>query len=411
MTVALQIVALLCALTLFTIYLGYPLVLIVLGWFSRGGRLTIDEQATPPVTLLISCFNEEQVLEAKLANALALDYPGLEIVVVSDASDDRTDEIARAHADRGVKLVRQPERRGKTSALNLAMQEARGELIVFSDANAMYEPDAIGKLVRNFADPRVGYVVGEARYVAPGEASGASENLYWKYEMWIKRQESRIHSMVGGDGAIYAIRRELWQPLRVDDINDFVNPLQIVARGYRGIYEPEAVALEETAGSFDKEFRRKARIVNRAFTGLMRVAVVLNPFRTGLFAFEVLFHKLLRWLAPLFIVIFVGCTVALSLMGNLLFTAIGVGCLLFYLAFYIGWLGGGRLPLVSIPYYFVLVNAASLIGVWNSLRGRVQATWSSPRARGSLGGRHPAALIVVHVVLVGWALYLWRLWP
>ena len=396
------------------VYGGYPPLIGLLATLFPA-RPVRQEPIEPTVTLFISCFNEADVLRDKLANALALDYPKqkLQIIVVSDASDDGTDAIAQEHADRGVELVRQQERKGKTSGLNLAVPHARGEILVFSDANAFYEPDAIRMLVRNFADERVGYAVGEARYVEPGESSGASENLYWKYEMWLKRKETRLHSMVGGDGAIYACRKELYKPLRVDDINDFVNPLQIVHQGYRGIYEPEAVALEETAGSYGKEFRRKARIVNRSFSGLMRVAGVLNPFRTGWFALEVFCHKLLRWLAPYLIVAFVLSILGLSLLGYAPFTWLFVGFVAFYGLFWLGFAGSDRwrgLPFVSLPYYFVLVNTASAVGVWQALRGRVQVTWSSPRAREGGRNRPLAANLLVHGLMVGMVGYVaWSL--
>ncbi len=404
MTVALTAVAVGSLALVVYAYAGYPLLLLLLDAVLPRRAPVRDDDATPPATLLISCFNEEAVLRDKLENALALDYPAgrLEILVVSDASDDGTDAIARAFADRGVRLVRQDERLGKTAALNRAVPEARGEILVFSDANAFYRPDAIRKLARNFADPRVGYVVGEARYADAADASGGNESSYWSFEMRIKRIESRLHSVVGGDGAIYAIRRELYEPLRADDINDFVNPLQIVARGWRGRYESEAVAIEDTAGSYAKEFRRKARIVNRSFSGLMRTAAAMNPFRTGLFSLLVVSHKLLRWIAPFFILAFVAAAVALSLGGRPLWTAVGLAAVAGYAAFYLGWLLQPvlqRAPLALFPYYFVMVNLASMRGVWNSVRGRVQATWQSPRAA-QQGGRGGLAFgVAVHVVL------------
>lgn len=408
MTALLQICAYGCLALLVLVYAGYPLVLWLLGSLLRHDRVRRAEIA-PAVSLLVSCHNEERVIRAKLENALALDYPPglLEIVVVSDASTDRTDEIAAEYADRGVRLIRQERRLGKTSALNLAVPRASGEIVVFSDANAFYRPDAIRKLVRNFADPRVGYAVGEARYaVRAADASGQSENVYWRWEGWIKTMETRLHSVVGGDGAIYAIRRELYQPLRPEDINDFVNPLQIVAAGYRGVYDPAAVCEEETAGTFAREFRRKVRIVNRSFSGLLRVPRTLNPLRVGLFAFEVAMHKLLRWLAPFFGGIFVLCALLLALRGSRLFAAVSVLIVLFYWLFYVGYLLGGRLerlPALALPYYFVLVNTASLLGVLRSLRGRVQATWEPPRSRRDGGSGPGRALtgLLVHAILVG----------
>ena len=164
----------------------------------------------------------------------------------------------------------------------------------------MYEPDAIRKLVRNFADPNVGYVVGQQRYEKDCAEISVAESLYWKYESWLKERETRLGSVVGGDGAIYAIRRSLFKPLRPDDISDFTLPLMIVADGFRGIYEPEAICYERTASSFGGEFRRKIRIVNRSLRAVTRVPQVLNPFRVGVFSLQLFLHKVLRWFAPFF---------------------------------------------------------------------------------------------------------------
>lgn len=380
------------------VYVGYPLVVLLLARVAPA-RPVRREPATPRVTFIISVFNEEAVLEAKLANALAFDYPAdqLEIMVVSDCSDDRSDEIARAHADRGVRLVRQEERLGKTSALNLAVPQASGDIVVFSDANAMYEPDAVRELVANFADDTVGYVVGEARYVNTEDGAASSEASYWSYEIAIKTAESRIHSMVGGDGAIYAIRKSLYEPLLITDINDFVNPLQIIAKGYRGIYEPRAVCHEEAAGSYDREFRRKVRIVNRSFSGLMRVPQVMNPLRTGLFSPMVISHKLLRWLVPYFIATGALATGVLALAGVTWAGWLALLGVLFYLAYYVGYLAHEQLrgvPVLLVPYYFILVNVAAGIGVARSLGGSVQATWNPPRT--DTGGAAVSGVALLH---------------
>src|SRR5882762_1396897 len=223
-------------------YLIYPLLLRLLARLSPArGEPAQTRAETPRVTLIISAFNEEAALGRKLENALALDFPAnrLEIIVASDASSDRTDQIVRevSAGEPRVKLVRQEERRGKSAALNRAVAAASGEIIVFSDANAMYGQDAIRRLVQDFADPKVGYVVGAALYYdAQGVRAGESEGVYWKLELFLKRLESQFYSVVGGDGAIYAIRRHLFWDLKDDDISDFVNPLQIIAAGYRGLF-------------------------------------------------------------------------------------------------------------------------------------------------------------------------------
>lgn len=367
------------------VYVGYPVLL----WaVARCRRSPMPEAGCPPlpsVTLVISCYNEAAVIRAKLENSLALDYPKerLRILVVSDGSDDGTDEIVRAYADDGVCLVRQEGRLGKTMGLNLAMTQVDTDITVFSDANAMYDPGAVRELVRGFADPNVGYVVGAALYTdGDAGASARSEGLYWRYELAIKTLESRVSSVVGGDGAIYAIRTHLWQPLDQRDINDFVNPLQIVARGYRGLFQPQARCYEETAGDFGREVARKERIVNRSIRGLFRVRAVMNPFRSGWFAWQVISHKLLRWLIPGFLLLgFIG-SLALALAGYTLFQLVALaGLLVLALA---GWgrlaSDQNRLPVwLSFPYYFVAVNWYAVRGIVRALRGETHVTWTSAR--------------------------------
>ena len=366
------------------VYFGYPaaLWLITRHYPSQTHRRA---EITPSVTLVISCYNEVAVIREKLANALALAYPReqLQVVVVSDGSDDGTDDIVRAHAGQGVLLVRQEGRLGKTMGLNLALEQATGDIVVFSDANAMYAPDAIEKLVRNFADPDVGYVVGAALYT-DGEsgASARNENLYWRYEIAIKQMESRLHSVVGGDGAIYAIRRELWEPLQQKDINDFVNPLQIVAMGYRGVFDAQARCFEETAGNFAGEIARKERIVNRSIRGLVRVRSTLNPFRVGVFAWQVVSHKLLRWLIPLFLLIAVAGAAVLALAGFRLFQLVALAAAVILALALAGHFSRDKnnLPApISIPYYFVMVNLYALRGIVKAFRGKTQVTWHSAR--------------------------------
>ena len=240
----------------------------------------------PGVTLIVSAFNEAAVIAEKIRNSLALDYPRekIEIVVISDASDDGTDEVVGQFAAQGVRLLRMNDRGGKTLGLNAGVRAAKGEIVVFSDANAMYLPDAIRKMTRNFADPQVGAVVGESTYADAEGGAQKSESLYWKYETGIKRLETQIGSTVGGDGAIYAIRRSLYRDMRADALSDFVNPMQIVMAGYRCIYEPQAQSVEEAAEGFDKEFRRKVRIVNRAWRATWTLPALLNPLRFGWFS-------------------------------------------------------------------------------------------------------------------------------
>jgi cellulose synthase/poly-beta-1,6-N-acetylglucosamine synthase-like glycosyltransferase len=378
----------LCIALILWVYIGYPLFLLVVTRLTKG-RPVRRNAITPPVTLIISAYNEGRIIRRKLENSLALDYPRdrLEIMVVSDCSDDGTDDIVKEYASRGVRLLRMRERGGKTAGLNAAVPQARGKIVVFSDANALYHRLAVRNLARNFAEPEVGCVTGESRYEVDENAadSTASENLYWRYELALKKMETKIGSLVGGDGAIYAIRRSLFRPMRPEDLSDFVNPLQIVAQGYRNVYEPEAFSFESGAESFEKEFRRKVRIVNRAWRGLWRVKQVLNPLRFGFYTVQVVSHKLLRWMIPLFM--------AGAFFANLFLLHYGqihriffVLQLTFYVLALIGWLQSHR-PSISklfyVPYYFCLVNYASLLGIISNYRGQKFAVWNTARENNS----------------------------
>lgn len=375
-------------------YFGYPLLLGLLArLFARPHAK--DESYQPTITLIVSAFNEGSVLREKLRNTLALDYPRdkFSVMVVSDGSTDDTDSIVQEFADQGVSLVRPEKRQGKTAGLNLALEQVDSEIVVFSDANAIYDQAVLHNLARHFADPQVGYAVGHARYQMDTEtAAGVSEGSYWNFETRLKQWESDFSSVVGGDGAIYAIRCSLWDPLQKTDINDFVNPLQIVAKGYRGIFDVEAWCSEKPAGEFTKEFGRKVRIVNRSFNGLLRVPQVLNPFRVGRFALLVFSHKLLRWFSPLLLLIHIALVLCIdrnSSVGLLAFltTALyGVGGILILLGAW--WDRAGRAPckILYYPYYFFLMNVACAQGLWLRLRGEVITTWDTVR-EGSGGSR------------------------
>ena len=321
------------------IYVGYPLLLIIKR--SMGGEKFIQKREfLPKATLIISAYNEEKVIRQKIENSLSLDYPSdkLEIFIVSDASTDTTDQIVSEYEQNGIVLMRMEERRGKTAGLNHAVSLATGEIIIFSDANAYYDPDAIRHLVVNFSDPEVGCVTGASRYIQR-QASfvGWCENLYWTYDSKLKILESQIGSMVGGDGAIYAIRKKLYTPLQPQDINDFVNPLQIIIKGFRGIFEPAAVCYENTVHLFEEEYRRKVRIVSRSLKGLMQVPSLLNPLQFGFYSIELISHKLLRWFTPAFVLGLGLSNIPLITEGGL-YQVTGTVQVIFYLSAMVGFL-------------------------------------------------------------------------
>jgi cellulose synthase/poly-beta-1,6-N-acetylglucosamine synthase-like glycosyltransferase len=368
------------------VYAGYALLLWLLRAVGFGRKVASADPSPghePRVTLLVSAYNEVDVIAEKIRNSLGLDYPGdkLEVIVISDASDDGTDAAVTSFGLPNIKLLRMEGRGGKTVGLNAALKIATGEIIVFSDANAMYEQRSLRNIVRNFSDPTVGAVVGESTYADAAGNAQENEGLYWKYELAIKRLETQLGSVVGGDGAIYAIRKRLYRDMRADALSDFVNPMQIVMSGHRCIYEPQARSVEEAADNLQKEFRRKVRIVNRAWRALWTMPVMLNPFKYGFFALEVISHKLLRWLIPLFLVAYFAVSVAMVGRGGIYALAFWVQCVLYAFAL-LGYLQrrSNSMPaFLAVPYYFCLVNYASACGILDAYRGKTYTTWNTPR--------------------------------
>jgi glycosyltransferase involved in cell wall biosynthesis len=364
------------------IYIGYPLVIAVLSKWRRPLRL--QPQPLPVVSILIAAFNEEREIGATLQNKLELDYPRdkYEIIVVSDESGDATDHIVQqvaATADIPVKLIRQQPRQGKTAGLNLAVPQASGEIIVFSDANSIYAADALRRLVENFSDPAVGYVTGKMVYTNPdGSLVGDGCSSYMKYENWLRGLESRLGSLVGVDGGIDAMRSSLYQPLAADQLPDFVQPLKVVEQGYRVVYEPRALLMEAALGDAGREYPMRVRVTLRALWALHDMYALLNPFRFGIYSFQLLSHKLLRYLAfvPVILAFFSN---ALLLSEGTAYVALFAAQLVFYLLALRGMSTSGRPAspfYVSLPYYFSLLNLACMHAFWRYLKGEKQLLWT-----------------------------------
>ena len=368
-----------------TPFLIYPAGLFL---FSRLCRQKTVATAKPRATLIISAHNEEAVIDEKIRNALSLEYPTdlLEVMVISDASEDRTDEIVAKYADRNVKLRRQDDRQGKSAGLSRFCPDATGDILVFTDANSMFRPDALANLLRHFDDENIGYSVGRQLYQHTDQgASASSENLYWSIELRIKEWESRLSSVVGADGAIYALRKELFETLAPEDINDFLLPLKVVVKGYRGIFDPEAVCFEDAAPSFRGEFRRKYRIVNRSLRAVTKVPQALNPFRVGWFAVLLICHKVLRWFGPVFLLAMLVTSAFLSWRE---FTENGAGLYTVMLGLQLAGYGLAGLHLlppmrkfriVYVAWYFLLINFSAAVGIGLLLSGHTIGVWKPQR--------------------------------
>ena len=375
--IALQIVFWICVTGVLTPYLIYPVLLFL---FSRFGRGRNGKESTPSVTFVISAYNEADVIAQKIENTLAIEYPAnlFQIVVISDESDDGTDEIVKRFED--VELFRQSPRRGKSAGINDSFNKFKGEFVVFSDANAMYQPDTIKHLVKHFIDPQVGYVVGRQLYYNDKTSASESENTYWGFELKLKEWESRLSSVVGGDGAIMAIRRSLYSPLAADDISDFVLPLRIVVAGYRGRFEPRAICYEEAAPSLGGEFRRKVRIVNRSLRAVFRVPHSLNPFKVGVFSFQLFCHKFIRWFAAYLMLGALISSGVLTLSGELAYLYLFAAQAVLYLIALLSVCPPlGRFRLTRLLYYFCLANLAGGVGVFKCLLGQKYSTWNPQR--------------------------------
>jgi cellulose synthase/poly-beta-1,6-N-acetylglucosamine synthase-like glycosyltransferase len=361
-------------------YAGYPFVLAVL--VRLAGRpvplADLGEAELPGVTLIVPVHNERSTIERKVENTEALDYPPgrLEVLYVSDGSSDGTNELLEARVDARSTLMALETRGGKGAALNAALGRAQHEIIVFNDASIMLQPHAIRKIVRGFATPSVGCVSGEDRIADLG-----GEGLYGRYELGLRRLESRLHSIVGASGSFYAQRRSLCEPFVPNLAPDFLSVLRTVERGFRAIADPEAVGTMSALRSTRDEFERKVRTLLRGITTLVVFGHLLNPFRYGWFAFELLSHKLARWLVPFFLIGMLATSGILAV-DSLIYRLLFLGQAVFYAlaAFSLVRAPGitALLP-VKISVYFTTVNLATLSAWLKYLTGTRQELWSPSR--------------------------------
>lgn len=357
-------------------YAVYPAVLAILGFFfSREVAATESE---PVVTLIISARDEEKVIAKKIENSLNLDYPKhkLEIMVVSDDSTDLTDEIVKNFEKNDVILLSNLPRRGKTPGLNEAVPIAKGEVIVFSDADSIYEPNVIKNMVRTLGDPGVGLVTGSTRYMS-GAGIADTSGFYTRLEKRIKLLESSLGSCVGADGAIFAMRKSLYEPLRDDDINDLVIPLEVVKKGYRVVFREDIICSEPASGDTGMEFKRQARITNRTLRAIFRRVALMNPFRFPLFGFQIISHKLIRLSVPFFMLVLFPLNLVLLGDGTM-YEALFTGQCAFYFVALAGFFkerSGGKGGATILIYHFVMVNASILLGWIKFLSGDKQVTW------------------------------------
>jgi cellulose synthase/poly-beta-1,6-N-acetylglucosamine synthase-like glycosyltransferase len=368
-------------------YVAFPLAMsLVARTRQRRARAGSSAVPTTPVTVIIPAYNEERSVGARIHNILAADYPRelIDVLVVSDASTDGTNAIARSFESEGVRLIVQERRSGKTAGLNRAIQIARGDVVVFTDANAAFHSHTIRALVEYFDDTTVGLVSGYTRYAvdAAGDVAEVT-NAYTSLERTLKRAESRWGCCVGADGAIFAMRRSLYRTLRDDDINDLVLPLSVIDQGFRCVFAEEAYCSENAGDTLESEFRRQSRITNRSLRAIWRRLHLLDPFRFPAFSFFLASHKVLRFCAPLLLCVsaltlvvlatqdrwYRGVAVTAGLAGVVI-----LGMSTRELPARVRWLR--PLRLVNV---FVTMNVAMLHGWWKFVSGDAEVTWTHDR--------------------------------
>lgn len=349
-------------------HLGYPLLLALMARLRPAvpaGRLT----TWPSVSLIIAAHDEQEVIEAKVRDALALDYPRglLEVIVASDGSGDRTAELARAT---GADLVLELPRAGKVSAQNAGAARARGELLAFSDANASWRADALRELVAPFADTRVAYACGQARFV--DQAGSNQEGAYWRYELAVRELESRLAGVTAGNGAIYAVRASAYLALGPAASHDLSFPFMLTKRGFRAVYAPQAIAEEKMVATTEGEFARKRRMMRGIFDEVVRDGMLIPRGYSPTYAFEIASHRGLRYASPIFHLIALGANLIL-LDGSTIYAV----TLAAQLAVLVGAALAGALPILPlrIARYYVLMTASIAAGFWDRIMLGTPGTW------------------------------------
>ncbi|OON67675.1 glycosyltransferase family 2 protein [Hymenobacter sp. CRA2] len=365
-------------------YVGYAV--LVGAWARVLGRLRPPRPLPayePAVTLVVPAYNEADILAAKVRNCLALDYPAdkLHLLFITDGSTDNPAQVL-AQFPRVQHLHAAP-RGGKSAAENRAMQHVGTPYVVFTDCNTDLNPGAIRALVRHYQDPRVGAVSGEKKIRSQHSAPGAGEGLYWRYESFLKRCDSRIYSLMGAAGELVSFRTDLFQPLEPDTVlDDFVQSLRIVEQGYRVVYEPRAYASEEPSADLREEWKRKVRICAGAWQAMSRLTSLLNP-RRPLVTFLYVSHRVLRWsLAPLALALLLPLSAVLAGLHGGVYALALAGQVLFYLAAALGWqtaATGRGSKLLVVALYLCMMNAAAFVGFRRFLRRAQPAAWEKAR--------------------------------
>jgi biofilm PGA synthesis N-glycosyltransferase PgaC len=385
---ALKIVFWISLFIIFYSYIGYGILLYFLVQVKRVFRPEkktdqLIKDREPQITLVVSAYNEQDFIEKKINNTLGLDYPEgkLRIIFITDGSSDRTPQIIGRYPQ--IQLLHQPERRGKLAAMNRAMQFVTTPYVIFSDANTLLNTNCIKEIARHYSDPRVGGVAGEKKVVHDSEstAAGVGEGLYWKYESFLKKLDSSLHSVVGAAGELFSVQTDLFEKEEKDIIiEDFVQSLKICMKGYVIRYEPNAYAVETSSESMQEEEKRKIRICAGAFQAMIELQGLFNIFKYPVLSFQFISHRILRWtLCPLCLLTLLLSNL-LILVGSaeLVYTIVLILQICFYASALVGWFYANRnikLKAFYVPYYFFFMNIAVFLGFKRFLMNQQTVLW------------------------------------
>lgn len=382
-------------LSIFTIiytFVGYGIILYLLIKIRRifkGKRAIPSSDNLPDCTLIVAAYNEEDYMEEKIANTLQLKYPEgkLNLIFISDGSDDKTPEIINRYPQ--IKLMHQPERKGKIAAVHRAVKEVNTDIIVFTDANTFLNKNALINICRHYSDKQIGAVAGEKRVQVGTEAdaSAAGEGFYWKYESALKKWDSELHSVVGAAGELFSVRRSLYQPVSPDSIlDDFMISMLIAQKGFRIVYEPDAYAVETSSENVTEELKRKIRIAAGGIQSVIWLKSLFNIFRYGILSFQYVSHRVLRWtITPfLLLLVFVLNIFLAAQPDELIYQLILAAQVIFYTLAWIGYLlekKNLRVKILFIPYYFCVMNYAVLAGILRFMRKKQSASWEKSKRK------------------------------
>ena len=378
---------------IFYAFIGYGIVLfflVKLRQIFKGKRSINAEEILnlPSCTLIVAAYNEEDFIEQKIKNTLALNYPKdkVSFLFITDGSTDKTPEIISLYPQ--IKLMHLPNRLGKIAAVQRAVSAVKTEIMVFTDANTFLNPDALVKLCRHYADPKVGAVAGEKRvHIEENADATAGEGFYWKYESKLKVWDSELNTVVGAAGELFSVKKALYQSVHPNSIiDDFMISMLVAKKGYRIVYEPEAYATETSSANIKEELKRKIRIAAGGLQSIIWLKSLLLPFKQPLLSFQYISHRVLRWtIVPFLMIAALILNICIAAQTHLLVYQLFLSAqILFYGAALLGWVLEKRqikIKALFIPYYFGVMNYAVIAGIFRYLFGRQSAAWEKSKRK------------------------------